>query len=71
MTRYGIPNDRALVDKAADMALRAVARRNALLWRLTSETAERMAGSQDKGRAWVGHHTLRELAKKAPATESS
>jgi len=65
------PDDRPLVNKAADMALRAVARRSAPLRRSTSETAERMARSGDKGRAWIGRHTLRELAKQAPTEAKS
>lgn len=45
------PDERPLVNKAIDMALRAVGKRNAALRTVAIEVAERMAGSPEKGRA--------------------
>lgn len=65
------PDDRPLVNKSADMALRAIARRSPALQQATMETAERMARSQDRGPAWIGKHTLRELTKQSPTVSKS
>jgi 3-methyladenine DNA glycosylase AlkD len=56
------PDARPLVKKAMDMALRATGKRNAHLNRAASDAAERMAGSENRDRAWIGKHALRELS---------
>jgi len=55
------PDPRPLVRKAADMALRAVGRRNRLLNAEAIAVARRMAAAPDAARAWVGRTALREL----------
>jgi 3-methyladenine DNA glycosylase AlkD len=55
------PDPRPLVRKAADMALRAIGKRNAALNRTAVAAAERMAASDDKDRAWIGRHAGQEL----------
>lgn len=55
------PDPRPLVKKAIDMALRAMGKRNAALNRAAREAARRMAADDDRHRAWIGRHALREL----------
>ena len=55
------PDSRPLVNKGADMALRAVGKRNPALNQAAIAVARRMADSQDRSRAWIGRHALREL----------
>lgn len=58
-------DDRAMVKKAVNMALRAVGKRNAALHAAAMATAERMAKSADASAKWVGTHALRELQSAA------
>ncbi len=57
------PDTRPLVRKAMDMALRATGKRNDALRGAAIGVAARMAGSDDKDRAWIGKHALRELER--------
>jgi len=57
------PDERPLVLKAMDMALRAIGKRNKALHRHAVTVAEKIAQSADKNKAWVGRHALRELTK--------
>ena len=55
------PDDRPLVRKAVDMALRATGKRNRKLSAAAIKTATRMSKSDDKTTTWIGKHSLREL----------
>ena len=55
------PDDRSLVKKAVDMALRAVGKRNATLNKAAISTAKRLGRSDNKTQAWIGKKALREL----------
>lgn len=55
------PDDRPLVRKAVDMALRAVGKRNKFLNRAAVATSKRLSKADDKWRSWIGNHALREL----------
>lgn len=55
------PDERPLVKKAADMALRAVGKRNVALNKAAIKVAKRLAKSNDKTKKWIGSHSLREL----------
>lgn len=57
-----LPDDRPLVNKAMNMALRAIGKRNKILNRAAIETARRLSQSGEKSRAWIGSHAERELA---------
>ena len=50
------------VEKAQDMALRGVGKRNRALNRAALAVAERLAGSGDRARARIGRSALRDLA---------
>ncbi len=52
---------REMVKKAADMALRAVGKRNATLHRAALALADRLAESEDPNAAWIGRHAGKEL----------
>lgn len=54
-------DERPLVKKAADMALRAVGKKNMELNKSAITTAKRMAKMDDKHRSWIGNHSLREI----------
>jgi 3-methyladenine DNA glycosylase AlkD len=56
-------DDRHFVEKAVDMALRAVGKRNAALRKAAAEAARRLAASADKPAQRIGRHALRELSK--------
>jgi 3-methyladenine DNA glycosylase AlkD len=58
-------DERHLVTKAVDMALRAVGSRNATLHAAIA-AARRLSTSTDAAAVRVGKHALRELAKKRP-----
>lgn len=62
MVERAAPDDRLLVMKSADMALRAVGKRNATLRRSTIAVAGRLADSDDPSRKWVGRKALRGLS---------
>lgn len=64
------PDDRPLVNKAVDMALRGIARRSEALRHATMDVAERMAHAPEHGRSWIGQHTLHELTRQ-PRTGSA
>lgn len=55
------PDDRPLVTKAVDMALRAIGKRNRNLNAAAIKTAAELAADADKTRAWIGRHALKEL----------
>jgi 3-methyladenine DNA glycosylase AlkD len=59
-------DDRHLVQKAVNMALRATGKRNAALHAAASEVASRLTGSSEKAAQWIGRHALRELTAKRP-----
>jgi len=61
------PDARPLVKKAIDMALRATGKRNPALRGSAIEVARQMAESDDKDRAWIGRHALRELEQVSDA----
>ncbi len=54
-------DDRPLVKKAVDMALRAVGKRNRMLNENAVATANVMAGSDARSISWIGRHALKEL----------
>jgi 3-methyladenine DNA glycosylase AlkD len=54
-------DDRTYVKKAVDMALRAIGKRNLTLNDAARATARDLASSEDRTRAWIGRHALREL----------
>lgn len=54
-------DERPLIKKAIDMALRATGKRNKALNRAAIKTAERLAQSCDPSSVWIGKHALREL----------
>jgi len=54
-------DERDLVKKGVDMALRALGKRNAALRRAAVTLAERLAGSSEGSSAWIGRSALREL----------
>lgn len=55
------PDERPLVNKAIDMALRAVGKRNAALNQAAIDTARMLASRRNKPQSWIGRHALREL----------
>jgi 3-methyladenine DNA glycosylase AlkD len=57
----GAGDGRNFVKKAIDMALRAIGKRNPSLHAAAIATARRLAGADDKTKAWIGRKTLREL----------
>jgi 3-methyladenine DNA glycosylase AlkD len=54
-------DDRHLVKKAVNMALRAIGKRNAKLNAAAIATGERLATLDDATARWIGAHALREL----------
>lgn len=54
-------DDRPLVRKAIDMALRAVGKRNPNLNAAARRTCARLMAASDRSRQWIGRHALREL----------
>lgn len=54
-------DDRPLVKKAVDMALRATGKRNYELNQLSIQLAKKLAGSSDKSAAWIGRQSLKKL----------
>lgn len=54
-------DERDLVKKGIDMALRAIGKRNVALNVAAVKTARRLAESADVSAAWVGRHALKEL----------
>lgn len=54
-------DDRPLVKKAVDMALRAVGKRNLALNASARQTCARLMAAPDKSRQWIGRHALKEL----------
>jgi 3-methyladenine DNA glycosylase AlkD len=64
-------DDRHLVKKAVNMALRAVGKRNRSLHAASIVVARRLAASTDAAAAWVGKDALRELTSPAVAKRVS
>jgi 3-methyladenine DNA glycosylase AlkD len=64
-------DERHLVKKAVNMALRATGKRNRALNALAIATARRLAASKDASAAWVGKDALRELTSAAVAKRFS
>lgn len=62
LVEAGSLDERELVKKAVDMALRAVGKRNETLRRAAVELARRLARSSERSQAWIGRSALRELA---------
>jgi len=58
-------DERPLVKKAVNMALRAVGKRNRALHTAAIRTAERLAARAEPGPRWIGGHALRELTSAA------
>jgi len=58
-------DDRNLVMKAVNMALRAIGKRNAALNAAAAKTATRLAVSSDASAKWVEKHALREITSAA------
>jgi 3-methyladenine DNA glycosylase AlkD len=54
-------DDRPLVKKAVDMALRAIGKRNLALNAAARRTCARLMGAPEKSRQWIGRHALKEL----------
>ncbi|MEZ5066286.1 MAG: DNA alkylation repair protein [bacterium] len=54
-------DERDLVKKGVDMALRAVGKRNAVLHTAAVATARRLAATEGGSSRWIGRHALREL----------
>ena len=63
LTRIGQadPDERPFVKKAANMALRAIGKRNRALNASAQDVATSMAAAPDRHIAWIGSHALREL----------
>ena len=55
-------DERDLVKKGVDMALRALGKRNETLRKAAVTLAGRLAGASDPSQAWIGRSALRELA---------
>lgn len=60
-------DERHLVKKAVNMALRAVGKRNAALNAAAVEVALRLAASPDRAASWIGKDALRELTSPSVA----
>ena len=54
-------DERLLVKKAIDMALRAVGKRGPVLNRAAIKTAQRLSKSDNVHHSWIGRHSLKEL----------
>ncbi len=54
-------DERPLVKKAVDMALRAVGKRNRALNRKSIRVAKRLQKAEDRSLVWIGKHALKEL----------
>jgi 3-methyladenine DNA glycosylase AlkD len=65
----GALDEREMVKKGVDMALRAVGKRSPGLRRAAIELAAKLEASPEGSRAWIGRSVLRELRGK-PATRS-
>jgi 3-methyladenine DNA glycosylase AlkD len=63
----GAEDDRNFVKKAANMALRAIGKRNVALNAAAIETAQRLAKSDSRAAQWVGKDALKELTSPAVA----
>lgn len=61
LIRAAAKDERPLVKKAVDMALRAMGKRNKALNAAGCDLAEVLAGETDKTARWIGNHALREL----------
>lgn len=55
------PDDRPLVRKGIDMALRAIGKRNMALNAAAVATCDRLTAAPEKSRQWIGRHAWREL----------
>lgn len=55
------PDDRPLVKKAVDMALRAIGKRNPALNAAARRTCARLMAKPEKSLQWIGRHALKEL----------
>ena len=55
------PDDRPLVMKSVDMALRAIGKRSSALRKAAAYAARRLAESDDRSRQWIGKKALRGL----------
>ena len=58
---FAPPDDRPLVRKAVNMALRAVGKRNLRLNKAAIDVASTLMKESTKDRQWIGRHALREL----------
>jgi 3-methyladenine DNA glycosylase AlkD len=59
-------DERHLVEKAIDMALRAIGKRSATLHAAASEVAGRLASSSSRAAARIGRHAMKALARRRP-----
>lgn len=57
-------DERDLVKKGVDMALRALGKRNEALRRAAVTLANRLASSSQGSQAWIGRNSLRELSRR-------
>ena len=57
-------DERDLVKKGVDMALRALGKRNEALRRAAVTLANRLASSSEGSQAWIGRNSLRELSRR-------
>jgi 3-methyladenine DNA glycosylase AlkD len=64
-------DERDLVKKGVDMALRAVGKRNEALRKAAVALAERMTSSSEGSQAWIGRSALRELAGRRAASRKA
>ncbi|MEJ6404264.1 DNA alkylation repair protein [Yoonia sp. 2307UL14-13] len=61
LIRHAATDDRPLVKKAVDMALRATGKRNKALNTASIALATELAEQDDKIAKWIGNHAVREL----------
>lgn len=61
LMRVAATDDRPLVKKAVDMALRAVGKRNTMLNGKARGFAEELCEEPDRNARWIGRHALKEL----------
>jgi len=64
----GALDDRDLMKKGVDMALRALGKRNETLRRAAVDLAGRLASASAGSQAWIGRSALRELAGRGAAS---
>ena len=62
----GATDERRFVQKAVDMALRAIGKRNAALHAAALTTARHLQASPSQAAQWVGKHAQKELETKRP-----